>query len=400
MKRLFALALCIALASACTAVQQRCVGVEDNAKTHYVQGMSALEDMKLDVAREKFERANYCDFEKFSPGYGGLAIVYAYKAAAQSDPKFASVESERALANLKAAEDKAESKEDKFEYGIAGIRVSTILKGKDWIDKAEGFYDDIRKLEVNENKLDYYQGKEAAAFFMGEAYLAAREFGKARDMYTRVLDAKKSGKWNEKADRGFKRVDKIARATAGISLGDIGKKIALMDKVSRGALTALMVSEFKIDKVLAGRIPVQAQLAAMKAEFTPADVLTNIYKDDVLTLMKFNVRGLEPIYDPTTKAYLFKIEEPVIRKELAFTLEDILVKLTGDEKLPTAFFGNDKSPYPDVSPRAPWYNAVMNAVTRQLMETELSGEFRPDAPVDGAEAILAVRMLKQRVNTY
>jgi hypothetical protein len=34
------------------------------------------------------------------------------------------------------------------------------------------------------------------------------------------------------------------------------------------------------------------------------------------------------------------------------------------------------------------------------METELSGEFRPDDPVDGAEAILAIRLLRQKMNIY
>lgn len=400
MKRIALFLVIVSFVFACTKPQQRCVGVEDNAKTHYLQGMTALENKKLDVAEQKFERAAYCDFEKISNPYGGLAIVYAYKAAAEKDAKFASVQAERCLSFLKKAEEKATSKEDKFEYGIAGIRVYTIIKGKDWIEKAENFYDDAKKLEVNENKLDYYQGKEALHYFMGDAYLAHRNFNKARDMFTKVLDAKKQGKWNEWADKGFKRADKIARAVAGISLGDLGKKLALEDKISRGALTALLLSEMKLDKILAGRIPVKSQLDAMKAEFTPADVMNHIYKDDVLTLMKFNVRGLEPIFDQTTKAYLFKIDEPVLRRDLAFILEDVLVKLTGDEKLYTAYFGNDKSPYPDVSRSAPWYNSVMNAVTRGLMESELSGEFRPNDPIDGAEALLAIRVLKQRVNIH
>jgi hypothetical protein len=46
------------------------------------------------------------------------------------------------------------------------------------------------------------------------------------------------------------------------------------------------------------------------------------------------------------------------------------------------------------------YNAVMNMTTRSIMESELSGEFRINDPVDGAEALLAVRVLKQRLNTY
>ena len=49
---------------------------------------------------------------------------------------------------------------------------------------------------------------------------------------------------------------------------------------------------------------------------------------------------------------------------------------------------------------SPFYNAVMNMTTRGIMEGELSGEFRVGAPVDGAEALLAMRVLKQKMNIY
>ena len=78
------------------------------------------------------------------------------------------------------------------------------------------------------------------------------------------------------------------------------------------------------------------------------------------------------------------------RKELAFILEDLLTKITGDEKLATAYFGQQRSQYPDVSPSSPWFNAVVNVVSRNLMETGLSGAFRPDDVADGAELLLAV----------
>ncbi|GEM_PF-6187129 len=34
------------------------------------------------------------------------------------------------------------------------------------------------------------------------------------------------------------------------------------------------------------------------------------------------------------------------------------------------------------------------------MESGLSGEFRVNAPVEGAEALLAIRVLRQKLNTY
>jgi hypothetical protein len=138
----------------------------------------------------------------------------------------------------------------------------------------------------------------------------------------------------------------------------------------------------------------------MMAEFTPADMLNHPFKEEVITIMKWKVRGLEPKYDETTKANLFKPTDVVKRGEMAFILEDVLIRLTGDEKLATAYFGHEKSPFPDVKTTSPFYNAVMNMTTKGIMEGELSGEFRINAPVDGAEALLAMRMLKQRMNIY
>ncbi len=85
---------------------------------------------------------------------------------------------------------------------------------------------------------------------------------------------------------------------------------------------------------------------------------------------------------------------------MAFIREDVLIKLTGDEKLATAYFGQERSPFPGCQATSPFYNAVMNMTSRGIMEGELSGEFRFNEPVDGAEAILAIRMLQQKINIY
>ncbi len=384
---------------ACSKPAVRCTAPEDNPQHHYLRGMENLEKGNISVAAEKFDRALYCD-AKFSPALGGLAIVDAEKAKANNDLNFKAVEAGRAKENLKKAAKLAESNEEKFEYFLAAMRVNAVLKENDWLEKVEDAFNESRQLKVDEKKLIYYQGIEAANYFMGVAYLDAKEFQKSRDKFAEVLNMKREGKWHEKADKAWKRVDKIVRAMAGITVGDVGKQIAVKDSVTRADFTALLIDELKLDKLFAGRIPVQSELDKMKAEFTPADVINDQFKEEVLTIMKWKVRGLEPKYDETTKAYLFKPAEPVLRREMALILEDVLMKLTGDETIATAFFGHEKSPFPDIKGTAPWYNAVMNMTTRGIMEAEISGEFRVDAAVDGAEALLAIRVLRQKINIY
>ena len=113
---------------------------------------------------------------------------------------------------------------------------------------AEEAYGEIRDLKVEEKKLTYYQGTEAAHYFVGLAYLKALEFRQARDKFADVLNAKRR-KWHEKADKAQK-TDKIVRAMAGITVGDVGKQIAVKDSVTRADLAALLIVEMKLDKAL------------------------------------------------------------------------------------------------------------------------------------------------------
>lgn len=387
------------MVTGCSKPVVRCTSPEDNAQHHYLRGMEALEQNKTDVAREKLERAVYCD-ERFPPAHGGLAIVASCKAKAQDDKGYSAADAQQACDHLKKCRKQSKTDEEKFEYFLAVVRVNTGLKDKGWLEEAKDAFKYAKDLKVDERKLVYYQGTEALDYYMGLAYLEAYEFQKARDSFAEVLNAKREGKWHERADKAWKKTDKIVRAMAGITVGDVGKKIAVKDSITRGDLAALLIDEIKLDKLFAGRIPVASQVAAMKAEFTPADTMSHPFKDEILTIMKWKVRGLEPKFDDTAKAYLFKPADAVSRAEMAFILEDVLIKLTGDEKIATAFFGQDKSPFPDVKPTSAFYNAVLNMTTRGIMEGELSGEFRIGDSVDGAEALLSTRVLKQRMNIY
>ncbi len=137
----------------------RCITPEDNPPHHYLMGMNALEQGKVDVAKEKFERATFCE-KKFSPAYSGLAIVLSQKTKMQTYTGFAKVEADRVFENLKLAKEYFKSEEDKFDYQVAAIRVHTALKDKDWLEKAEDAFNDGNKLKVDERKLIYYQGNQ------------------------------------------------------------------------------------------------------------------------------------------------------------------------------------------------------------------------------------------------
>lgn len=392
------LGLFLILGAGCAKRVQICQAPEDNPQHHYLRGMDLIERSEFKDAYDRFDRGVSCDKE-YGPGHGGLALATALMVVEEKGLDYKNRDVYKAYQRLDSAWKYAGDEEQEFAYHLASMRVYTALKPEAWLKTVVRDHKKAFKLDLDEPVL-YYEGVEAAHYFMGAAYFEAREFLRARDSLSLVLGMKGEGKWNEGAEKLWKQTDKLVRAIAGRTIGNVGKEISVMETVSRADMAALLVDELKIDRLFAGRIPVISELPVLKQSRIPVDVADSPLRDEILTMIKWNIRGLEPVYDNAEAAYVFNPGAPVARKEFALALEDIIIRLTGDETIAAAFFGHQRSPYPDVPPASPWYNAVMNVTTRSIMETELSGEFRPDDPVDGAEAILAIRALRQKMNIY
>lgn len=370
---------------------------EDNPAHHYLTGMTLLEKNDLEQAQGHFDRALQLDPE-YATAIAGKALVAAMRVEGYSDMGHRTVELKAALELMDDAEDAVDGHSQEFSVMVTGIRVYTHGKPKKWIKKAQDLYDDAKDLEkVNRGELVYYRGEEAADYFMGVAAYNDLQFRDAEDLLSKVTAAP-PGRWHQPAGLLFRKVHKIVRATANYTLTNVAKKIAIKDKVVRADVAALLVDDLHLDRLMAGRIAVPGNQP--KAAFVPADIINNHFKSEIMTVLNWGLRGLEPKYDKTSRAYFFNPQKHIKRKELAFILEDLLTKISGDESIATAYFGQKRSPYPDVSPSSPWFNAVMTAVSRNLMESGLSGAFRPDVTSDGAELLLAVLRLRDAMNIY
>ena len=393
------LAVCVSIGlwSCATKPVARCTTPGDTAEHHYVAGMEALAKEDLSAAQSGLERSVYCN-EEYAPAYAGLAILYAYKAATTGQEAVSrKADREKCLELMSQADKLARTDEDTFGRYIAVIRVNTVMGGEGWLANAWRAYARADRIAVKEQDLIYYQGAESLDYFMGLAYLKALEFQKARDSFTRVLNAKKQGKWSGPADAAWKKTDKIVRAAAGPTIGDIGKKIATKDFVTRADLSVLLVDELKIDSLFSSTQATARGPASEGQEVLPADIGDSPFKGEIRTVLKWKVRGLQPSYDTASRSYLFKPANYVKRGEMALLLEDLIIRNTGDEKLASAYIGQEKSPFADVQPTSPFYNAVMTVTTRGIMEGAMTGRFQVDDPVSGAEAVLAVRTLQQRI---
>ena len=383
------------LLPACSRPSVRCTSPVDNPAHHYLRGMVALEDGDLQIADDTFARAAYCD-KAYSPVYSGLALLGAETAQKQGDERHRAVAAQRIRESLQLGKKYANEPADEFYYYLARIRLGIMLKEAGWLKMAEEAFDGARKLKLDGQQLLYYQGREAANYFMGLAYLEARDLHRARERFAGVLDSRQEGKWHEKAERAWKKTDKVLRALAGFTVGEVGTKIALQDSVSRSGLAALLMGEMKLDKMLVDRTPDTTVVALMKGESVPTDILSHPFRTEILLAMQWKIRGFEPKYDETARAYLFHPAESVSRGEMALILDDVLIKLRRDGQSATA--GLNRSPFSDVRPASPYFNAVLNVTSSGIMEGDVSGEFRINDVVDGAEAILALRMLQEKVN--
>ncbi len=78
-------------------------------------------------------------------------------------------------------------------------------------------------------------------------------------------------------------------------------------------------------------------------------------------------------------------------------LEDILIKVGGDDKLATKYIGA-QSLFPDVRSDHYAFNAIMVVTSRGFIEADkATGEFRPGDSVSGADALLSIRAFKDQL---
>jgi tetratricopeptide (TPR) repeat protein len=381
-KDLFMIAAVVAMAFfivSCAPKSRVAVGEMDTASHHTSVGAKYLEQGKYAEAAKQFDLALSLD-PTYAGAHAGMAVTRAYEGDMRA-----------ALDAVKLAKKYAKTKDDTIAANCAAIRVHTLNPGdKKWLAHAFEAYEEALRVDAN---------APAPYFFMGQAYKAALDFPKAGQMFTRVLELK--GDYVGQADNEWRLVQKIQRAMPGT---EAGKKIAILDKITRADAAALFMEELKLDKLYQKRSPKafdtgfkdpEAAKAASAAGGGPtaSDIAEHPLKADIEGVLGVGVRGLENYPDGS-----FHPQDFVDRAAYAMMIEDILVKITGDETLATKFIGA-ASPFPDLRSDLPYFNAVMVLTSRGIMEVVdmASGEFAPLKPVTGPDALLIIRKMREEL---
>ena len=216
-------------------------------------------------------------------------------------------------------------------------------------------------------------------------------------MFAKVLELKSD--YVREADVQWKFIQKVQRAMPGTTTG---KQIALVERITRADVAALFMEELKIDVLYKKRTPKtfdtsfkdpEKAAAAKPVKVTAKDIADHPLKTDIEGILEIGVRGLENYPDGN-----FHPAEMVTRAAYAMMLEDILIKVTGDNSLATKFIGST-SPFPDLRADLPYFNAIMVVTSRGIMEAKdmTTGEFAPLDPVAGVDALLIIRKFKEEL---
>ena len=374
--------LCLLALTACGPQPVKQQSEMDTPEHHVSSGYKYLNAGKYDDAFREFDRARQLD-PKFSPAFVGLGLTAAYQQSYED-----------ALEFMNTAKKTAKGDAQTYDVPVGFMRIYYMGQAQiddNWLRKVRGYYHDA--IAVSEDRPDAY-------YFMGLAYKVSYEFRKSVIEFTRVLDIGKG--YMAEADLEYKLVQKIERAMPGTT---VGKRIALLEAITRADLAALFIEELKIDDLYRRKAkrtfdtgfkaPGQAAAGATGPAL-PADITTHVLKADIEAVIAMGIKGLQPFPDGT-----FKPDTNVTRAEYAMIIEDILITITGDASLATQFIGN-RSPFPDLRSDLPYFNAVMVCTSRGILEAVDvgTGEFKPTGLISGADALLSIRALKSQVNQY
>ena len=356
--------------------------VMDTPEYHYNQGLKYLDKDQIDEALREFDRA--IDLAPKSPlGYIGKGLALGKKGE---------------FKDAYSAMDKAKGYDTGIESGIGMIRLSGMEMAKDQskvkklLKQAESEFNDAQKIDPNSAPLHYY---------MGMCYKMALDFDKAAEMFKKVLSMDKQ--FTGEANTEWALIQKIQRAAPGT---EIGKKIALIAKIDRADVAALFDQEMNLEKLFTKR-GIKVYDTGFKAptesstRFAPettvrmaaaTDIADSWLRPSIESVLKLRIRGLEAGPNHT-----FEPKKLITKGEFAVMLEDILIKVTGDEKLATKFIGTT-SPFPDVRNDHYAFNAILTVTSRGFLEADkATGEFKAGDSVSGADALLAIRAFKDQL---
>jgi tetratricopeptide (TPR) repeat protein len=337
----------------------------DTPEHHVFSGMKLFEAGDLKAAEKELHLALELDPD-YCRGLYGLGLVQGH----QNDFK-------TGFASMKQAKSIAADKREKSLVHTGFMRLYLLEKGELWLDRVQEHYS--RAVIYDKDFAD-------PRFYMGLAYKETKDFEKAGREFEKVLTIKDT--LIEEADRELKMVQKVLRALPGT---EIGKALVRQEAITRADAAAIFVHELEVDKIFK-----RHGIKGNKLKAYPKDIKDHTLKTDIVSVLDIGLKGIQPYPD-----WEFKPNALITRAGYAMMIGDIIATLSRDNSLRTKFIGQ-VSAFPDVEPDLPYFNAIMLCTTRGIMEPKdfMTGAFDPAGTVSGAEALIIIRKLKEKLTLH
>lgn len=372
--RTLTLVLIAAALAACTAGQSR-TDIQTPSPWELVRsGRETLDKGEFIRAEYEFDRALAANPD-FAPALAGKALVAGARKLFR-----------RAATLLSQASGRARTPEERMFLHLARLHYHELLLRRPGLRTPE------RQQIIAEALISFHAAQRIqpvsseAHYRMGQVYKAGLEFELASEMFYRVLGDR--GRIGDNARKEWAPLQRIRQLNPRTTTA---RRIALTEGLSWGEAAALLTEEFELRGHLArlrrGSQPgfktprEYAVVSSSRMPTNPDDLL-----NPLATMARMGVRGLEPqgALDPG---------RPLTRGVFALILEDVLIKLAGDKRLPVRFIGRP-SRFADVRPDHYAYNAIVVTTTLKFLSPVKPNVFGLLEPVSGIEALAALQRLR------
>jgi len=360
--------------SACAVSQPRPPLQAPDAWQLVRSGYEAFDRGELNRAEREFKRA-LATKPGFAPALTGTALVEGTRRSY-----------EKAYILLSQANETVRTAEERMFLNLTWLRLYELQLHESSLREPE------RQQIIEDARISFRAAKRIrpgsieANYRMGQVYQAALEFEKASDLFYRVLGER--GTIGANARHAWELLQRIRKLDPRAS---IARRIALSERLTWGDAAALLTEELGLPGRMArlGRgghpgfkTPKEYALLSSKATAQNSNDLSHPLR----TIAHMGIRGLEP-------PGVLDAARPMTRGVFALILEDVLIRLAGDERLQARFIGRP-SRFSDVRPDHYAYNAIMVATTLKFLSATRPNEFGLLEPVSGIEALAALQRLK------
>lgn len=342
-------------------------GIIDTTEHRLYNGFMFIKMERPDDAQREFERALMLN-AKSSAAHRGMGIVYAMKGDFKS-----------AFASMDLAMRVAEKDEERALARTGMMSLRMMEEDKDWLEMVE---------ENFKHALAFSNHLPEPYFELGLAYKRSFEIQRSKVAFEQVIKINKT--LVGEAQEQLVILNKMDKATAKTELG---RRILLVDRVTRAQTAALLIAETEIDDLLElvpARSPESAVPPLRKEGVSlPSDVSGHVFEGFIGKALQLRIQGLSTFSDGA-----FGPDEYMTRAGFAVIIADIISRFRE-----VSLFLPTDSRFKDVRADSPYYKAIMISTEGAKIMDAKGDLFETMGTLSGVDALLCFRKVEKRLKT-